>query len=255
MLRPRIDDINEKVVLITGGSRGIGLALANGFAAAGADVVIASRKLENCESVAAEIRQRTGRRALAVRCDVGSWDDVERLADHVHDAFGRCDVLVNNAGMTPAYPDLSSITEAYYDKVMQVNLKGPFRLAVLVGTRMSEGNGGSIINISSGGSIRPGARQLVYCAAKAGLNAVTLGLAEALGPSVRVNALLPGPVQTDLSKGWTEAQRKSIAKSAPLDRLGQPEDFIGPALWLASEASAYVTGVLIQVDGGLYRQM
>lgn len=250
-----IDSMLSKVVLVTGGSRGIGLALAQGFAAAGADVIIASRKLENCEVAAAEIRHQTGRRALAVRCDVGNWDDVSRLANYVHEAFGRCDVLINNAGMTPAYPDLPSITEAYYDKVMQVNLKGPFRLAVLIGTKMSESNGGSIINISSGGSIRPGAGQLIYCAAKAGLNAITIGLAEALGPKVRVNALLPGPVQTDLSKGWTDAQRQSIAETTPLGRPGEPNDYIGPALWLGSEASAYVSGALIRVDGGLYRQM
>lgn len=252
---PRIDDFAGKVVLVTGGSRGIGLALVRGFAAAGADVVIASRKLENCEAVAAEIRETTGRRALAVRCHVGNWDDVGQLADRVYAEFGRCDVLINNAGMSPQYPDVASITEEYYDKVSQVNLKGPFRLGALIGTRMFEAGSGSIINIGSVGSIRPGAEEIIYSAAKAGLNATTIALAEAFGPKVRVNAILPGAVLTDITKAWTQEQRDAVAKRTPLGRPGEPEDYIGPALWLASEAAAFVTAALIRVDGGSHRQM
>lgn len=248
-------DLSGKVVLVTGGSRGIGLALVRGFAAAGADVVIASRKLENCEAVAAEIRETTGRKALAVRCHVGRWADVGDLAERVYTEFGRCDVLINNAGMAPTYPDLVSITEEHYDKVMQVNLKGPFRLAALIGARMRDGDGGGIINISSVASFRPSASELVYCAAKAGINAMTIALAEAYGPKVRVNALLPGLVLTDLSKGMTPAQVAAMEASTPLARAALPKDCVGPALWLAGEASAFVTGALIPVDGGAFRQM
>lgn len=248
-------DLSGKVAVVTGSTRGIGLALVTAFAAAGADVVVSSRKLDRCDAVAGKIRDMTGRRALPVACHMGHWDEVGSLAAAVHAEFGRCDILVNNAGMTPAYPSLTAITEDYYDKVTEVNLKGPFRLAVLIGTRMAAGDGGSIINIGSIGALRPGADELVYCAAKAGLNAVGLGLAEAFGPKVRVNTLLPGLVDTDLAKGLTGDQRATAAASTPLGRIGQPEDLVGPALWLASDQSAFVTGTIIRVDGGSFRQM
>ncbi len=248
-------DLTGKVAVVTGGSRGIGAAIIRGYAQAGADVVIASRKLSNCEALAAEIGRSTGRRTLAVSFHAARWDDCDRLVDKVYDHFGRCDVFVNNAGMSPLYPDLVSITEDYYDKVAGVNLKGPFRLGALVGTRMAAGDGGSIINVSTIGSLRPGATELVYACAKAGLNALTIGLAEAFGPRVRVNCILPGAVLTDITNVWTDEQKESAARSAPLGRAGVAEDFVGPALWLASDASAWVTGVLLRVDGGLYRQM
>ena len=174
-----------QVAVVTGGSRGIGRAIAAGFAEAGADVVIASRKLGNCTAAAAEISASTGRTALPVEFHAGHWADCDRLIDTVYREFGRCDVLVSNAGMSPLYPDLASVTEEYYDKVHGVNLKGPFRLGVLAGTRMAGAGGGSIINISSIGSLRPGADELVYACAKAGLNALTIGLADAFGPRVR----------------------------------------------------------------------
>ena len=253
-MTPRID-LSGKVAVVTGSTRGIGLALVTAFAAAGADVVVSSRKLDRCDAVAREIRDMTGRRALPVACHMGHWDEVGSLAAAVHAEFGRCDILVNNAGMTPAYPNLAAITEEYYDKVTEVNLKGPFRLAVLIGTRMAAGDGGSIINIGSIGALRPGASELVYCAAKAGLNAVGLGLAEAFGPKVRVNTLLPGLVDTDLAKGLTGNRRAAAAASTPLGRIGKPEDLVGPALWLASDESAFVTGTIIRVDGGSFRQM
>src|SRR4051812_34331099 len=146
-------DLTGKVVVITGGSRGIGAALVRGFAAAGADVVIARPKLDSCEALAAEIR-RTGRQATPIGCHVGKWDDCDRLMDTVEEIYGRCDVFVNNAGMSPLYPDLASISEAYWDKVTAVNLKGPFRLAVRAGTLMNAGDGGSIINVGTIGSLR-----------------------------------------------------------------------------------------------------
>jgi NAD(P)-dependent dehydrogenase (short-subunit alcohol dehydrogenase family) len=247
-------DMTGKVAVVTGGSRGIGAAIVRGFADAGADVVIASRKLPNCEALATEIENDTGRRALAVACHVGRWDDCDRLVDIVYDTFGRCDVFVNNAGMSPLYPDLASITEEYYDKVQAVNLKGPFRLGALAGTRMAAGDGGAIINVSTIGSLRPGANELVYACAKAGLNALTIGLADAFGPKVRANAILPGPVLTDIADAWTEEMRTGIADTIPLQRAGEADDFVGTALWLASAASAWVTGVLVRVDGGTFRQ-
>lgn len=176
------------------------------------------------------------------------------MAEAIDHKFGRCDVLVNNAGMTPRYPDLPSIDEKYYDKVAGVNLKGPFRLSVLLAEQMKAGDGGSIINISTIGTLRPGTDELVYACAKAGLNALTVGLAGAYGPTVRVNALLPGPVATDIAAGWNDELRARAVEGMPLNRMGTPQDFVGPALWLATDASAFVTGTHIRVDGGLYRQ-
>lgn len=248
-------DLSGKVAVVTGGSRGIGRALVQGFAEAGADVVIASRKLDNCVTAADEVRRSTGRRALAVGTHVGRWDDCDALVDAVYDEFGRCDVLVNNAGMSPLYDSLTDITEEYYDKVHAVNLKGPFRLAVQFGTRMVDGDGGSIINVGTIGSLRPGANEIVYACAKAGLNALTIALAEAFGPKVRCNGILPGAVMTDITLAWTEEHRANAGAAAPLRRPGYPDDYVGPALWLASEASGFVTGEVIRVDGGAYRQM
>jgi NAD(P)-dependent dehydrogenase (short-subunit alcohol dehydrogenase family) len=243
-----------KVAVVTGGSRGIGRAIAAGLAEAGADVVIASRKLANCTATAAEISALTGRTTLPVEFHAGHWADCDRLIETVYRHFGRCDVLVNNAGMSPLYPDLPSISEEYYDKVQGVNLKGPFRLGVLAGTRMAQAEGGSIINISSIGSLRPGSGELVYACAKAGLNALTVGLADAFGPRVRANAILPGAVLTDIAKSWPEERLRHASDGVPLGRAGQPGDLVGTALWLASRASEWVTGVMVRVDGGNYRQ-
>ncbi len=247
--------LDGKIAVVTGGSRGIGRSIVLGFARAGADVVIASRKIEACESVAEEVRATTGQRALAVATHVGRWADCDRLADEVYEHFGRCDVLVNNAGMSPHYPDLDSISEEYYDKVQGVNLKGPFRLSARVGARMVDHGGGSIINVSTIGSLRPGAHELVYACAKAGLNALTIGLAEAYAPTVRANAILPGAVATDIVDAWSDEMKRGAVQMTPLGRMALPDDYIGPALWLASDASAFVTGVLVRVDGGAHRQM
>jgi hypothetical protein len=194
-------------------------------------------------------------RALPLAFHAARWEDCDRLADAVEAEFGRCDVLVNNAGMSPHYPSLPAIDEAYFDKVTGVNLKGPFRLSVRLAEQMVAGDGGSIINVSTIGSLRPGADELVYACAKAGLNALTVGLAGAYAPSVRVNALLPGPVDTDIAAGWSPEMRAGAIAQVPLGRMGTADDYVGPALWLATTASAFVTGTLIRVDGGSYRQM
>jgi NAD(P)-dependent dehydrogenase (short-subunit alcohol dehydrogenase family) len=150
-------DLTGRIALVSGGSRGIGASVVRGYAAAGADVIIASRKLDACEALAEEVRERTGRRAWAIAANVSVWDDCDRLVEEAYATAGRIDVLVNNAGSSPLYPDLPSITEPYYDKVHGLNARGPFRLATVVGMRMHKGDGGSIVNVSTIGSLRAGA--------------------------------------------------------------------------------------------------
>jgi NAD(P)-dependent dehydrogenase (short-subunit alcohol dehydrogenase family) len=244
-------DLTGKVAVVTGGSRGLGRSMVQAFAEAGADVVIASRKLDNCEKAAAEVEDTTGRTAVPVACHVGHWEDCGRLVDTVYERFGRVDVFVNNAGMSPLYDDLASITEELYDKTNAVNLKGPFRLATLVGTRMVAAGGGSIINVSTVGSIMASVRELPYACAKAGLNLMTVGLADAFAPTVRVNCILPGAFRTDVTKAWTPEMLKG--DMIPLKRLGEPDEIVGTALYLASDASSYTTGALLKVDGGITR--
>ncbi len=248
-------DLSGKVALVTGGSRGIGRAVAEGLAAAGADVVVASRKLEGCQAAAKEIAAATGRRALPVACHVGRWDDCDRLVDAAYAEFGRCDVLVNNAGMSPLYDGLPSVTEELYDKVHAVNARGPFRLSALVGSRMAEGDGGSIINVTTAGSLRPGADDLPYAMAKAGLNALTLGLAGAWAPKVRANLVLPGAFDTDITKAWSPEMKVQAGAVNPMRRIGRPEDMVGVCVFLASDAAGYVNGAQVLVDGGFFRTL
>ena len=248
-------DLSGKVAVVTGGSRGIGRAVAEGLAAAGADIVVASRKLDGCERAAAEIAQATGRRAVPIRCHVGNWADCDALVESVHAEFGRCDVLVNNAGMSPLYGDLASVSEELYDKVHAVNARGPFRLASLFGARMAAGDGGSIINVSTAGSIRPTAVELPYAMAKAGLNALTLGLAGTWAPKVRANLILPGAFETDITLAWPEGFKEQAAAINPMGRIGVPGDLVGLCVFLSSDAASYINGAQILVDGGLYRSL
>jgi NAD(P)-dependent dehydrogenase (short-subunit alcohol dehydrogenase family) len=248
-------DLTDKVVIVTGGSRGIGRAVAEGLAMAGADVVIASRKLDNCEIAAAEIEQASGRRAVPVAYNASIWDDSDRLADTVYEQFGRCDVLVNNAGSSPLYPDLVSVTEELYDKTHAINARGPFRLSVLIGKRMYDGEGGSIINVTTAGSLRPEPFDLPYAMAKAGLNALTLGLVGAYSPKVRANTAMPGPYDTDVTKHWAPGTVERAAEMNPLGRIGQPRDMVGVCLFLASDAARFVNGATILADGGAFRAL
>jgi NAD(P)-dependent dehydrogenase (short-subunit alcohol dehydrogenase family) len=236
-------DLDGRVAIVTGGSRGIGEA--------GANVVIASRKLENCEEAASEIESDTGRAAMGVQYHAGDWEANERLLALTEERFGRLDILMNNAGMSPLYESLASVTEALYDKVLDVNMKGPFRLSALAGEKMAAGNGGSIINVSSTAAVTPTPNELPYGMAKAGLHALTKGLARAYAPKVRVNCIMPGPFLTDISKAWDmEAFEKNAKVNIPLQRGGQPEEVIGAALYFASDASSYTTGAVLKVDGG-----
>jgi NAD(P)-dependent dehydrogenase (short-subunit alcohol dehydrogenase family) len=247
--------VDGKVALVTGGSRGIGRAMAEALAGAGATVVVASRKLDACERAATEIAEATGGEAVGLACHVGRWADCDALVDAVYERFGRCDVLVNNAGMSPLYPDLASVSEELYDKVHAVNARGPFRLAALVGPRMAAGDGGSIVNVSTAGSLRPTAHELPYAMAKAGLNALTLALAGTWAPKVRANLVLPGAFDTDIAQAWTPQMREAAARLNPLGRIGVPEDLVGACLFLASDASAYVNGAQLLVDGGACRSL
>jgi NAD(P)-dependent dehydrogenase (short-subunit alcohol dehydrogenase family) len=249
-----LHDLTGKVAVVTGGSRGIGRAIAQTLAEAGADVVIASRKLGACEAAAEEVRASTGRKAVAIAAHVGRWGDCDQLIAESLARLGRLDVLVNNAGMSPLYESLDAVSEELYDKTLAVNLKGPFRLAVLAATHMAAYDGGSIINIGTAGSMMASANELPYACAKAGLNALTVGLADAYAPKVRVNAILPGPFRTDISKAWAPPQGAEVP-FVPLGRMGEPGEVAPLALHLASAASSYTTGAIIRVDGGVTRKV
>jgi NAD(P)-dependent dehydrogenase (short-subunit alcohol dehydrogenase family) len=244
-------DLTGKVAVVTGGSRGLGREMCLAFAAAGASVAVASRKLDACVALAEEITAATGNKAAGFGCNVARWEDCDRLVAEVYDTFGTVDVLVNNAGSSPRYPSLAEVGEELFDKVIGLNLKGPFRLGALIGTRMAASGGGSIINVSSVGAVRVDPEALPYCAAKAGLNALTMGLARAFGPSVRVNGIMPGLFLTDISHAWDEAIYAEEVKGIPAGRGGDPSEIVGTALYLASPASSYTTGAIIKVDGGL----
>jgi NAD(P)-dependent dehydrogenase (short-subunit alcohol dehydrogenase family) len=246
-------DLTGQVAVVTGGSRGIGRAIVQAFAEAGADVVVASRKLAACEATARAVVDATGHNALAVSCHVGHWAECDTLLHATLERFGRLDVLVNNAGMSPLYPSLAEVSEELYDKTLAVNLKGPFRLGVLAGTHMAAHDGGSIINVGTIGSLVASPNELPYACAKAGLNALTVGLAEAFAPTVRVNSILPGPIDTDVTKAWSPEQR--AGSFVPLGRLGRVDEVIGAALYFASSASSYTTGATIRIDGGLTRKV
>jgi NAD(P)-dependent dehydrogenase (short-subunit alcohol dehydrogenase family) len=243
-------DLSGQVALVTGGSRGLGRAMADGFAAAGADLVIASRNAQACEQAAAEITARTGRAAMPYPAHVGHWDELDGLVNAVYGRFGRLDVLVNNAGMSPRYERVDTVTEELFDKVVAVNMKGPFRLAALAGARMAAGQGGSIINITSTGADRPRPDIVPYAAAKAGLTAITIGLAHAFGPTVRCNAIMAGTFLTDVSASWDMDAFRARAEGFALGRGGQPEEIVGAALYLASAAASYTTGAVLRIDGG-----
>jgi NAD(P)-dependent dehydrogenase (short-subunit alcohol dehydrogenase family) len=242
--------LDGKVALVTGGNRGLGREMALGFAGAGADVVVASRHEDACAEFAAALRDQFGVRAVGIGVHVGRWETLDGFVERVYDEMGVVDVLVNNAGMSPLYDSVESVTEDLFDKVLAVNLKGPFRLSALVGTRMAAGAGGAIINISSAGAVHPRPHILPYAAAKAGLNALTVGFAHTFGPSVRVNAIMAGTFLTDVSKAWDMAAFTERAKGFALQRGGEPHEIVGAALYLASDLSSYTTGSILTVDGG-----
>lgn len=249
--QPDLFDLRGRVAVVTGGTRGLGRAIAAGLARAGAEIIVSGRRQDIAQTAASEIAAATGVAAIGIGCHVGHWDQCNRLAEQAHAAFGHVDILVNNAGMSPLYPSIAEVSEELFDKVIGVNLKGPFRLAALIGTQMVQGHGGSIINVSSIAAVEPSPQSLPYATAKAGLNALTLGLARLFAPSVRVNAIMPGPFLTDVSKSWDmDAFDRRAATQIPLRRGGQADEIVGAALYLASDAASYTTGAIIKVDGG-----
>ena len=243
--------MSNRTVLVTGGAGYVGSHCCKAFAEAGASLVISSRKQGSCEDAAAAIRAETGAECLAIACHVGDWDACDALVEAAWGHFGRIDVLVNNAGMSPLYKSLSSITRELWDKVIAVNLGGPFRLSAVVAEKMVAGEGGSIINVSSTASIAPGAAEIPYAAAKAGVNNLTQSLAHSFAPKVRTNCIMPGPFLTDISDAWSDDVKKAIAAIVPLGRAGEAEEIIGAALFLASDAASYTNGAILKVDGGM----
>lgn len=241
-------DFTGQVALVTGGSRGLGYQMVKALAERGADVIIASRKLENCEKVAEECRAM-GRRGRAWSVHCGRWDDIDAMIAGVYAEFGRIDILINNAGMSPACPS-HEMSESLFDSVLNLNFKGPFRLASQVAQRMAEGDGGAIINVSSSGALMPLPRIIPYGSAKAALNAMSLSLAREYAPKVRVNTLSPGPFLTDIAEAWDQAKRETQPNAA--GRPGRPEEIVAAALALASPAASYTTGALLRVDGGTW---
>ncbi len=244
-------DFSEKVVIVTGGGRGLGQAIALGFARAGAAVVVASRKLDNCESVAEEIRTNGGR-ALATACHMGHPDEIDALMDATLAEFGRVDVVVNNAATNPAARPLTDCTPELFDKVFAINVRGPMQLASKAATWMSGNGGGSVINIISVGAFMPGPYIGLYCSSKAALHAMTRVMAKEWAASgVRVNAVAPGPVMTDMVRAVdNEAFIQAMIDSTEQKRIAEPAEIVPSVLLLASEAGSYMTGCTVTVDGG-----
>lgn len=240
-------DFTGKIALVTGGSRGLGYQMVKALAERGADVIIASRKLDNCQKVADEARAM-GRRALAAQVHAAKWDSIDALIEAAYGEFGRIDILVNNAGMSPPLPS-HEVTEQLFDSVVGLNFKGPFRLASQVAKRMHDGDGGVILNVSSSGALAPLPQVIPYGSAKAALNAMTRSLAAEYGPKVRVNTISPGPFLTDIADAWPEEQRQRVPNS--LGRPGRPEEIVTAALFLLSPSSTFTSGALVRVDGGL----
>ncbi len=246
-------DLTGKVVLVTGGSRGLGRAMVLGLARAGADVVIASRKLDSCEAVATEVRT-LGRRALAVSAHAGQLESLDALLDTTYTHFGRIDVLINNAGTNPVTAGLSELTPELFHKVFEVNTRGPWYLASRAAPRMAAHGGGSIINVISVGCLKPSAYQGFYAASKAALNTLTRVMAaEWASLGIRVNALAPGGFHSDMfdnsAKVLPGFADGLIAKTLQ-KRIAETDEILGSVLYLASDMSSYTTGSTLVADGG-----
>ena len=238
-------DLSGKVALVTGGSSGLGKAMALGLANAGAQIVVTSRTLEACETVVDEIRARGGQ-AISATCDVGDWNAIPQLAQTVFAEVGHLDILVNNAGFSPPTPCLEDVDEALHDAIFAVNEKGPFRMMAVFGPHMVAAGSGSIINVSSFGAEEIRHRFGAYSAAKAGLNALTIAFAQRLSPLVRVNTVSPGMFDTPM---LGTSPRPKAGSDTPLGRAGRPEEIVTTVLYLASDHSSYTTGANIRVDG------
>lgn len=246
-------DLTGRVAIVTGASRGIGKGIALAFAHAGASVVLASRRQEGVDAVAAEIREQGGV-ALAVGTHMGREEAVAALVEKAVQTFGGVDIAVNNAGTNPHFGPLLTATVSQWDKTLEVNLKGAFYLVQRVVPIMEGRGGGKIINVASVAGIRPMPAMGVYGVSKAGLIMLTQVLAKELGPSnIQVNALAPGVIKTRLSSALWETPEIAdrLVNATPLGRIGETDDVVGAALFLASSLSNYVTGTILLVDGGM----
>jgi NAD(P)-dependent dehydrogenase (short-subunit alcohol dehydrogenase family) len=245
-------DLSGKVALVTGGSRGLGRQMCLGLADAGADVIVASRKLDNCETVVAEI-EAMGRRGLAVSAHTGRLEELDRLIEAAYDHFGRVDILVNNAGMNPTLGTLSEMSPDLFQKLFDVNTKGPWYLASRLAPRMAEHGGGSVINVISVGGLKPSALQGFYATTKAALHALTRVMAAEWAPlGIRVNSLAPGSYHSDLfdSAARIPGYLDGAIAASLQKRVAETEEIIGPVLYLASDLSAFTTGATLVSDGG-----
>ncbi|MGD0623903.1 MAG: SDR family oxidoreductase [Thermodesulfobacteriota bacterium] len=251
----RLFSLKGKVALITGGSRGIGRAIAFAFAEAGADLVVSSRNKRppELEKVAEEIQAKGGK-ALAIPAHVGKKEDVQTVVQKTLKEYGRIDVLVNNAGANPVLSTLVDLEEEAFEKVLEVNLKGAFLMSKAVAKEMIKQGGGRIINISSISGLRARADGTgAYCISKAAMNMMTQVMARELAQyHILVNAIAPGSIKTEFSRvNWMDPERRAQRiREIELKRFGEPEEVVGLALFLASEASSFVTGEIIRVDGG-----
>jgi NAD(P)-dependent dehydrogenase (short-subunit alcohol dehydrogenase family) len=247
-----IFDLTGKVAVITGASKGIGEAIAHLYGAAGALVVVSSRKQEAVEAVASSINDAGGK-AKAVACNMGDMNDVQKLITETITAFGRIDILVNNAATNPTFGPVIETNEAAFDKIMNVNVKGPFELAKKVYPFMKEKKSGSIINISSVGGLRPEAGLGIYNVSKAALISLTKVMAKEWGDdNIRANVICPGLIKTKFSEAlWSNDKiMHTMMKMLPIKRVGTPEEIAALALFLGSDASAYCTGSVFTADGG-----
>lgn len=246
------DRFNDKVVIVTGGSRGLGKAMSLGFAAEGARVVVASRKLDSCQAVVSEI-ESAGGTALAQATHMGKTEDLDVLIEASYAHFGQVDVLVNNAGINVALGPLSDISPAAFDKMTDVNLKGPWYLASRLAPRMGEQGGGCVINLLSVAALSTPAYSGIYAATKAGLKALTEVMAQEWAPlNIRVNALAPGSYHSDLTDGAIAAIPEygpGMVDAALIPRIAETEEILNPVFYLASES--FTTGITLVADGGL----
>jgi NAD(P)-dependent dehydrogenase (short-subunit alcohol dehydrogenase family) len=248
---PNLFDLTGKVAVVTGASRGIGAAIARAFAAAGARLVLASRKLEGLEAVAVDLRA-VGGEAVAMACHTGRAADVEALAARAEEAFGGIDILVNNAATNPHFGPLLDADEGQWDKTFEVNLKGYVHAIRACVPRMRARGGGAIVNVASVAGLVPHSGLGVYGVSKAAVLMLTKTLAAELAPDIRVNAIAPGLIETRFSEGlWSTPETRDRAlRAIPQRRIGQPDDLVGAVLYLASDASRYTTGAVIVIDGG-----
>jgi NAD(P)-dependent dehydrogenase (short-subunit alcohol dehydrogenase family) len=245
-------DLSDKVAVITGGSRGIGLAIAEAYAAAGAKIVIASRKQSACDEAVTRI-EANGGEALAVAAHTGDAAAIENLIAQTTETFGGIDILVNNAATNPHFGPFLTAEESHWEKILDVNVKGYFRMAKACVPAMRERGGGKIINMASVAGFEPQAMMGVYCVSKAAVLMMTKVLAtELAADNIQVNAIAPGFVKTKFSSAlWVNDQiHETIVKTIPQGRMAEPEEIAGIALYLASAASSFTTGAGIIVDGG-----